>query len=182
LDFIDQDGSLVEDGVSKDWLKRSFAFYQKTKSLPLSILHENFIATSSNIFFKKVLWERVGGFRDYRYCNDLDFLIRCFEYKSFYFDMEHKHICYRTHSSNTIAENIAQVRMERAFVTMKHLARLKVEEIQLPFLLEAIRNLQLGELMFILNLISKPNEEDFLDWLEVKEIVQDKGFLNKFNF
>jgi glycosyltransferase involved in cell wall biosynthesis len=182
LDFIDHNGSLVEDGVSRDWLKRSFAFYQKTQSLPLSILHENFIATSSNIFFKKVLWERVGGFRDYRYCNDLDFLIRCFEHKSFYFDLEHKHLSYRTHSSNTIAEDIAQIRLERAFVTMKHLARLKIEDAQIPFLFEAIRNLKLGEMMFILNLISKPSEEDFLDWLKVKEIVQDKGLLKIINF
>jgi glycosyltransferase involved in cell wall biosynthesis len=182
IDFIDHNGTVVEDGVSRDWLKRSFAYYQKTMSLPLSILNENFIATSSNTFFKRALWERVGGFRDYRYCNDLDFLIRCFEYKTFYFDIEHKHLRYRTHSSNTIAEDIARVRLERAFVTMKHLARLKVEDAQVPFLFEAIRNLQLGEMMFILNLISNPGEEDFLDWLKVREIFQDKGLLKMLNF
>jgi hypothetical protein len=65
---------------------------------------------------------------------------------------------------------------------MKHLARLKIEDAQIPFLFEAIRNLKLGEMMFILNLISKPSEEDFLDWLKVKEIVQDKGLLKIINF
>ena len=182
IDFIDQDGELVEDGISNDWLDRSLEFYRKSNSLPLSILHENFIATSSNLFFKKDLWERVGGFRDYRYCNDLDFLIRCFEYNTFYFDLDYRHLSYRTHNANTIAEDVKHVRMERAFVTMKHLNRLEIKEAQIPFLVEAISNLQLGEEMFILNLISKNFGEDFISWLHIKQTLQNEAFSRKFNF
>ena len=182
IDFIDQDGVLVKDGVSMNWLNRSLEFYRKSNSLPLSILNENFIATSSNIFFKKDLWERIGGFRDYRYCNDLDFLMRCFESNTFYFDFEHKHLSYRTHNNNTIAEDIGKVRMERAFVTMKHLNRLEIEAAQIPFLVEAIRNLQLGEQMFVLNLMSKHFEEDFTNWLYLKQTLKNQEFIKSFNF
>ena len=182
IDFIDQDGLLIKDGISVDWLKRSLDFYRKSNSLPLSILNENFIATSSNIFFKKDLWERIGGFRDYRYCNDLDFLMRCFESKTFYFDLETRHISYRTHNSNTIAEDVRKVRMERAFVTMKHLNRLEIEKAQIPFLVEAISNLHLGEQMYILNLISKYFEEDFDGWLYTRQILLDQEFIRSFNF
>ena len=182
IDFIDQDGLLIKDGISVDWLERSLDFYRKSNSLPLSILNENFIATSSNIFFKKDLWERIGGFRDYRYCNDLDFLMRCFESKTFYFDLEARHISYRTHNSNTIAEDVRKVRMERAFVTMKHLNRLEIEKAQIPFLVEAINNLQLGEQMYVLNLISKYFEEDFDGWLYTRQILVDQEFIRSFNF
>ena len=182
IDFIDQDGVLIKDGVSIDWLNRSLDFYRKSNSLPLSILHENFIATSSNIFFKKDLWERIGGFRDYRYCNDLDFLMRCFESKTFYFDFETRHISYRSHNRNTIAEDVGKVRMERAFVTVKHLNRLEIEMAQTPFLVEAISNLQLGEQMFVLNLMSKHFEEDFDGWLHLKQTLKDQEFIRSFNF
>ena len=182
IDFIDQDGVLVKDSTSNNWLNRGLKFYQKSNSLPLSILKENFIATSSNIFFKKDLWERIGGFRDYRYCNDLDFLMRCFESKTFYFDSEYRHLSYRVHNSNTIAEDVGQVRMERAFVTMRHLNRLEIEKVQIPYFVEAISNLQLSEQMFILNLMSKQFEEDFSGWLHIKQTMQDKAFIRSFYF
>jgi hypothetical protein len=108
--------------------------------------------------------------------------MRCFESKTFYFDLETRHISYRTHISNTIAEDVAKVRMERAFVTMKHLNRLEIEKDQTPFLIEAISNLQLGEQMFVLNLITKHLGEDFDGWLYIKQTLRDQEFIRKFNF
>lgn len=75
------------------------------------LLNQNFIATTSNMVFTRSLWERVGGFRDYRYCHDWDFAIRaatnarvawCRQYLT----------KYRSHHTNTISESPESVRSE----------------------------------------------------------------------
>lgn len=75
------------------------------------LFNQNFIATTSNMAFTRAAWERVGGFRSYRYCHDWDFAIRmamttrvswCPQYLTIY----------RIHRSNTIAESADAVRAE----------------------------------------------------------------------
>lgn len=67
------------------------------------LLHQNFIATTSNMMFTKQLHARIGGFRDYRYCHDWDFALRA----AFDGDIgwcEQYLTLYRIHGSNTIAD------------------------------------------------------------------------------
>jgi GT2 family glycosyltransferase len=75
------------------------------------LVNQNFIATTSNMLFTRGLWERLGGFRDYRYCHDWDFALRaahagpvawCSQYLSMY----------RIHGHNTIAESETRTRDE----------------------------------------------------------------------
>ena len=75
------------------------------------LLNQNFIATTSNMIFTRTLFDRVGGFRPYRYCHDWDFAIRatlaaeiawCPQYLTMY----------RLHRTNTIAESKENVRAE----------------------------------------------------------------------
>ena len=75
------------------------------------LLNQNFIATTSNMIFTRTLFDRVGGFRPYRYCHDWDFAIRatlaaeiawCPQYLTMY----------RLHRTNTIAESKEKVRAE----------------------------------------------------------------------
>lgn len=75
------------------------------------LLHQNFIATTSNMLFTKQLHARLGGFRDYRYCHDWDFALRaafdgdvgwCDQYLTLY----------RVHGSNTIAEAKERIRAD----------------------------------------------------------------------
>lgn len=114
--FVDEGDRPLESGIEIDWLERAFSFFEKSKLVALSVLNENFIATTSNMFFKKGLWQKNQGFQNLRYCHDLDFLIQSFKNGKFYFDRVNPHVQYRTHSSNTIKEDISNVRIEIAAV------------------------------------------------------------------
>lgn len=116
VDFIDEKNKIQAKGIPIDWQKRALEFYSKTKSLPISCLNENFIATTSNMFFSKSLWERVGGFNALRYCHDLDFMMAAFRNCKYYYDSSENHIQYRVHSENTIKEDIKKVRVELSAV------------------------------------------------------------------
>lgn len=68
------------------------------------LANQNFVATTSNMVFTKSLHRVVGGFRDYRYAHDYDFVLRAcllgrVRYVPQYLTM------YRVHGSNTIRES-----------------------------------------------------------------------------
>ena len=70
--------------------------------------HQNVVATTSNIVFRKSLFERIGGFAGYRYVHDWDFVLRaaalgCVVY------LPQALTGYRIHGANTIKEDSAKV-------------------------------------------------------------------------
>ena len=72
------------------------------------LANQNFIATTSNIVFRKSLFEKVGGFAAYRYIHDWDFALRgALAGDALY--VPHPLTCYRVHSSNTIKESSEKV-------------------------------------------------------------------------
>lgn len=78
--------------------------------LPL-LANQNIIATTSNMMFTKALWQRIGGFADYRYVHDWDFALRAIAlgtpaYLPLYLTR------YRVHISNTIRESTEAVDRE----------------------------------------------------------------------
>ncbi len=116
VEFVDQKGRILKKGVEVDWLRRAYGFLGRSGLFPLSILNENFVATTSNMFFSKDLWERTGGFQPLRYCHDLDFLLSSFRVGRFFFDTDNTHVRYRIHPSNTIKEDLSGIRVEIAAV------------------------------------------------------------------
>jgi GT2 family glycosyltransferase len=182
IDFIDNQDRNITDGVSKNWMERSLEFYRKTNSLPLGIINENFITTSSNMVFKKDLWLRTGGFRDYRYCNDLDFLLRAFQSGTYYFDDKIKHLNYRIHHMNTISENILDIRLERAYVTYRGISRLKFKDLEIKYLVEALNNLKLGQHMFVIDCLIDKKNDDMVEWNKVKKLMLIKEFSDSLDF
>jgi glycosyltransferase involved in cell wall biosynthesis len=78
--------------------------------LPL-LANQNFIATTSNMVFRKNLFQAIGGFAGYRYIHDWDFALRAaWKGKALY--LPHPLTCYRVHSSNTIKESASRVDIE----------------------------------------------------------------------
>ncbi len=71
--------------------------------LPL-LAHQNFIATTSNMVFRRDLHAEVGGFGDYRYVHDWDFAIRAAVAGGLLY-LPHFLSMYRQHGANTISEN-----------------------------------------------------------------------------
>lgn len=45
-------------------------------SVSFSLLRKNIAVSTGNLLFSRVLFDRVGGFRPFRYCHDWDFLLR----------------------------------------------------------------------------------------------------------
>ena len=110
--IIGADGATVPEGPVVDWLGRALEFAARTGLLPLSLLHENYCVTTSNMVFRRALWERVGGFQPLRYCHDLDFLAAAARHGVMLHDEHIEHIGYRVHDANTIKETVAKVRVE----------------------------------------------------------------------
>ncbi|KMZ13935.1 putative glycosyl transferase [Candidatus Burkholderia humilis] len=103
-------------GVAVDWLSRSKSFLDRYSLPQLSLVNENYIATTSNMVFSRRLWDVAGGFQPLRYCHDLDFLMFAFESGSVLLDLDEEHIVYRVHQGNTIKEDLSRVRVEIAAV------------------------------------------------------------------
>jgi GT2 family glycosyltransferase len=75
------------------------------------LLSQNVVATTSNLVFTKALFERIGGFRDYRYIHDWDFALRA----AFLGELRCNPAMttyYRLHGSNTIKEDGSKVDAE----------------------------------------------------------------------
>jgi glycosyltransferase involved in cell wall biosynthesis len=72
---------------------------------------QNIVATTTNLVFSREIFEKVGGFRNFRYCHDWDFVLRCalrgrLHYSPLMLSM------YRLHGSNTIKEGRRAVTIE----------------------------------------------------------------------
>ncbi|KAA1002564.1 glycosyltransferase [Paraburkholderia panacisoli] len=114
--IMDDDGARQRGGVAIDWLARSRKFLEKYGLPQLSLVNENYVATTSNMVFSRRLWDLSGGFQPLRYCHDLDFLMFAFEFGSVILDLDEEHIVYRVHQGNTIKEDLSRVRVEIAAV------------------------------------------------------------------
>jgi len=78
--------------------------------LPL-LCSQNFIATTSNMVFTRVLYERVGGFRDFRFVHDWDFALRAAASARCLY-LPHFLSIYRSHASNSIKTDRGVIRDE----------------------------------------------------------------------
>jgi glycosyltransferase involved in cell wall biosynthesis len=116
IGIIDETGVRATSGVAVDWLARAEAFRTTCGSPRLSLLHENYVATTSNMVFARALWRACDGFQPLRYCHDLDFLMAAFRHGRVEIDLDVEHIQYRVHPENTIKERLELIRLEIAAV------------------------------------------------------------------
>jgi glycosyltransferase involved in cell wall biosynthesis len=116
IGIIDENGVRQTSGVTIDWLARAEAFRVRCGSPKLSLLNENYVATTSNMVFSRSLWRTCGGFQPLRYCHDLDFLMAAFRHGEVELDLNVEHIQYRVHPQNTIKERLDLIRLEIAAV------------------------------------------------------------------
>ena len=70
----------------------------------LNALMANFVSTTSNMIFKRSVYEKIGGMRNLRFTHDWDFLMRsCSNFNCF--SLEESLLKYRVHETNTISSN-----------------------------------------------------------------------------
>jgi glycosyltransferase involved in cell wall biosynthesis len=114
--LIDAEGSPLPDShETARWYRRAARTIAEASSLAAGLRRENLAVTTSNLFFHKELWRRIGGFRPYRYVHDYDFLLRAVELcpDRVVFAEDLRDVRYRVHGGNTIAENVERALGER---------------------------------------------------------------------
>lgn len=78
--------------------------------------------STGNLFVLASLFNKLGGFRDYRANHDWDFCLRASEWSEPCF-VDSPLYRYRIHGANTISENAARNRVEADEILSQHLAR-----------------------------------------------------------
>jgi glycosyltransferase involved in cell wall biosynthesis len=115
--LIDAEGGPLPDShETARWYRRAARTVAEAPSLAAGLRRENLAVTTSNLFFHKELWRRIGGFRPYRYVHDYDFVLRAVELcpDRVVFAEDLRDVRYRVHGGNTIAEDVERALGERA--------------------------------------------------------------------
>jgi len=109
IDVVDVDSKVL--GTKMGWenmepwpIANKDASFAGTDDYALNALMANFVSTTSNMIFRRSLYERVGGMRNLRFAHDWDFLLRvCSQYECL--SLPDALMYYRIHGSNTISSN-----------------------------------------------------------------------------
>lgn len=104
--FIDDENRVIDGEPDVAWYQRGLNAISRYRNFANALIHENVAATSSNFVFNRGLFDKLGGFRNYRYANDLDFLLRANAIQPVHFDRHYTHVLYRYHGANTIKEDV----------------------------------------------------------------------------
>ncbi len=103
INIIDGHGNLMDskEGDKSNWgkIKNKITFENQVNPL-LSLLAGNFLVTTSNLFCKKEIFNKIGYFRNLRYTHDYDMFLRiCQNFKTYI--LPELLLFYRVHSSNS---------------------------------------------------------------------------------
>lgn len=109
IDVVDVDSKVL--GTKMGWenmepwpMPNKEATFAGTGNYALNALMANFVSTTSNMMFRRSLYDRVGGMRNLRFAHDWDFLLRvCGEWPCK--NIREPLLSYRIHQSNTISSN-----------------------------------------------------------------------------
>ncbi|QDU51821.1 glycosyltransferase family 2 protein [Gimesia panareensis] len=127
INVIDSEG--IQLGVKRGWqnmepwdLGDRECSFRKTGSFSLNLLSSNFVATTSNMVWKRSAYESVGGMRELRFVHDWDFLLRVaaqFPCEQ----IEQPLMSYRIHETNTIRSDYDWMMFEICWVIAANLHR-----------------------------------------------------------
>jgi glycosyltransferase involved in cell wall biosynthesis len=96
--------------------------YINTNDYALNALIANFVGTTSNMIFRRRVYEEIGGMKNLRFTHDWDFLLRVcsrFECKN----IERPLVSYRIHDDNTIHKDRADMLFEIFWIWATHIDR-----------------------------------------------------------
>lgn len=124
------DGSGGEKGIKRGWrnMRPSWAGvagddgYWSGEDFVLNLMSTNFVSTTSNMLFRRKVFDRIGGMRNLRFAHDWDFVLRaasafrCSEVAEPLID-------YRIHGANTITSNRRWMLFEVVWVLAANLHR-----------------------------------------------------------
>ncbi|MES9993401.1 MAG: glycosyltransferase [Candidatus Thiodiazotropha sp.] len=108
VQLISADGITIDDPDSHwiNWYAGLLDGYRETNRLLTGLCKGNLLITTSNFFFKRQIFDTCGGFADYRYVHDFEFVLRLI-FAGYKCELlpDHALVRYRLHNTNTIQEN-----------------------------------------------------------------------------
>lgn len=113
VDFVDDAGRAIAPGTS-DWVdahRRLIDGVGACDSVGLAFLEGNRAISSGALYFRRSLWQALGGFADLRYNHDWDFCLRATRLSEPRFVATPSYD-YRCHGRNTILESRERARAE----------------------------------------------------------------------
>ena len=140
--------SFVDDqDVALDTLKDARAYAQTCsmsmipfrETVGFSLITGNASMSSGNLFFSRSLFERVGGFREFRYNHDWDFALRALRLAEPAFVTAQTYR-YRLHGANTIVESAERARSEANVIMREYLAWASTEDASASTLAPSLGN------------------------------------------
>lgn len=134
IDFISTWITIVDEfdavlGIKESWknmhpweIINPKLTFLNSDSYVLNALMTNFVSTTSNMFFKRKVYEEVGGMRNLRFAHDWDFLLRvCSKFNCF--NLEKPLMNYRIHGANTISSNRKWMLFEVCWIIASNIDR-----------------------------------------------------------
>ena len=88
----------------------------KLGTFNFNLLRSNFVATTSNMIFKRDVFNTIGGFAELRYAHDWDFLLRVCLHDFRCSVYPEALVNYRSHNSNTISSHMDDMNLDIAII------------------------------------------------------------------
>lgn len=134
--------SRLKNASETDWLNWYQGLYKDWKQhrdFLRTLLRGNFLITTSNFFFRRHVYERIGGFADLRYLHDYEFVLRAYNLGlKIECLWDETLLYYRLHDTNTIREQpLAAIRENMMLLLRlfpgfsKHLNALRLNGLQI---------------------------------------------------
>ena len=101
IDFVGDNGETLEpEHPHSVWYRNILGRVEHAPTVGFGLLQDNLSVTSGNFAFSRALYDQVGGFADYNFCHDWDFLMRAVRLvEPEYLDLPL--LSYRVHETNT---------------------------------------------------------------------------------
>lgn len=100
VSFIDDEGKPVSGDAYVQSIKNVGERSQRFPTIGFALLKNQLGVSTGNFVFSRRLWQKVGGFRHYRYVHDWDFILRALFYVEPHYLLEELYN-YRIHGTNS---------------------------------------------------------------------------------
>lgn len=124
LSFMDENGKMCRNR----WYEKARLYHYQVGDLGLALLNGNFLMTTSNLFIRRAVFDKLGQFANLRYSHDLDFFLRLVLHRKKIVLLDEPLLQYRTHTTNTISEGVLKVKQEWAAVVAWYAWQLGAEQ------------------------------------------------------
>ncbi len=133
FNIINQTGEFIrtKGGAKDNWrICKTKPSFEDEDNILFNLLAGNFLATTTNLFCRKCVFDTIGNFANLRFAHDYDFFLRlCYSYPNQVYFIKEPLFEYRFHEANTINESVAAVNFEVCLVLSRFLLNADIDKL-----------------------------------------------------